>query len=185
MIVRRMLLGVLLVASCLSGAASAEVNVNVNIGVPLPELVLAAPPALAVISGTYIYVAADANADLVFYHDNWYRPHGGTWYVSLSYNGPWKIAVNAPVAVTNLPRDYRAVPPGHHRMPYGQVKDNWRTWERDRHWDHEAKRDDHSYKEYGHGREEKEHHTKHKKHDDDDDRHDDRHDERETGRQRD
>jgi hypothetical protein len=79
---------VVLLAAFLAGTAPAGVNVNVNIGVPLPQVVVAAPPEMAVIPGTYVYIATDVNADLMFYRNNWYRPHGGGWYVSLNYNGP-------------------------------------------------------------------------------------------------
>ena len=148
----------------LAGTAGAGVNVNINIGTPMPALVLAQPPALAVVPGTYVYVAPEVSADLVFFQDNWYRPHGGQWYVSISYNGPWKV-VAAPPAIMSLPPNYRTLPSSHDHMPYGQVKDNWRTWERNRHWDHEARRDDHG-EDRG-----KEHHGKHnsKKHHDHDD----------------
>jgi len=50
-----------------------------------------------------------------------------------------------------------------------RVKDNWRTWERDRHWDRTASREDASA---GRDDHEKKHHKKNKKkkhHDDDDD----------------
>src|SRR5512147_2093782 len=99
MMSRRAILGVLLCVMFLAGTTAAEVNVNINIGTPMPQLVLAAPPALAVVPGTYVYVAPDVNANLVFYQDNWYRPHGGSWYVSLSYNGPWKAVAAPPAAL--------------------------------------------------------------------------------------
>ncbi len=159
-----------LLSTFLAGAASAAVNVNINIGTPLPELVLSQPPALAVVSGTYVYVAPEVQASLVFYQDNWYRQHGGGWYASINYNGPWKAVSAPPAALVNLPANYRAVPPGHEHMPYGQVKDNWRTWERDRHWDRSAKRD-----EGGH-HEKRDKHDKYKKKHHDDERGRDRDD---------
>jgi len=169
---------IVLLSTALAGAA---VNVNINIGMPLPEVRLSAPPALAVISGTYVYVATDVNADLVFYQDNWYRPHSGKWYVSVNYNGPWKITATVPGPLVNLPQNYREVPPGHERMPYGHVKDNWRTWEKDRHWDRASAQEGRS-EGRDHDKHEKKKHKKEKKkkkHDDDDDG-----DDHEHGRER-
>ena len=164
---RRAILGVVAGMTLLAGAASAGVNVNINIGTP-PAVVLAEPPALAVVPGTYVYVATDVNANIVFYQDSWYRQHGSGWFVSMSYNGPWKTVSAPPAAVVSLPQNYHVVQPGGERMPYGQVKQNWRTWERDRHWDHQAKRDDRSdHRDRGDG---EKHHKKHKeKHHDNED----------------
>ncbi len=123
---------------------TAGVNVNVGINVPLPTLEIGAPPAMVVIPGTYVYYAPDVSADIVFYHNYWYRPYGGRWYRATNYNGPWGfVAVNSvPTRVLYLPPDYRHMPPGQERIPYGQLKKNWRGWERERHWDkHEMDRD--------------------------------------------
>jgi hypothetical protein len=27
------------------------------------------------------------------------------------------------------------VPPGHHHIPYGQFKKNWKRWEKDKYWE--------------------------------------------------
>ncbi len=123
--------------------SSAGVNVNVGINVPLPALEISAPPALVVIPGTYVYYAPDVDADIVFYHNYWYRPYGGRWYRSASYNGPWGfVAVNSvPGVLLHLPPDYRHLHGGYERIPYGRVRSNWRTWERARRWDrHEGGR---------------------------------------------
>ncbi len=138
--------GILLLALLTAGTAAAEVNVNINIGVP--RLVIASPPLLVVYPGTYVYVASGVDADLVFYHDHWYRFYGGGWYVSLGYNGPWRV-VTAPLAVRRLPQNFRHVPPGQERVPFGQVKQNWRTWETERHWDRPEKGGGHDGREKG------------------------------------
>jgi hypothetical protein len=124
----------------------AGVNVNVGINIPLPVFEITAPPAMVVVPGTYVYYAPNVSADIVFYHNYWYRPYGECWYRATSYNGPWSfVAVNSvPAPVLHLPPDYRRVPPGQERIPYGQLKKNWKGWERDRYWDrheihHEAK----------------------------------------------
>lgn len=108
---------------------------------PLPPLVIPAPPPVFVIPGSYAYFAPDVDADLFFYGGFWFRPHGGGWYRSSHYGGPWGfVAITmVPGVLINLPPGYRNVPPGHQRIPYGQLKRNWRSWERDKHWDKPGK----------------------------------------------
>lgn len=115
--------------------SSAEVNVNINI--PLPGLVIPAPPALVVIPGTYVYYPPDVQVDIFFYHGYWYRPHRGGWYISTGYNGPWRTVGpgRVPRSLINVPPTYRRIPPRHERMPHDMVQRNWRTWEKERHWD--------------------------------------------------
>ncbi len=125
---------------------TAGVNVNVGISIPLPVVEIDAPPSVVVIPGTYAYYVPDVDADIIFYHNYWYRPYGGRWYRSTGYNGPWAfVSVNTvPAPLLHLPPGYRHMPPGHERIPYGQLKKNWRGWERNHYWDkpempHEAK----------------------------------------------
>ena len=132
----------LLFISCLYGAfpglGLAGVNVNIGVFAPPPPIVVAGPPAMAVIPGTpYVYFAPDVSVDLFFYSGNWYRTHEGHWFRARSYRGPWKYMDHhsiSPVLV-KLPPDYRKIPPGHQKIPYGQMKKNWRNWEKERHWD--------------------------------------------------
>ncbi len=115
--------------------SNGEVNVSVNI--PLPGLVIPAPPPLVVIPGTYVYYPPDVSVDIFFYHGYWYRPYGGGWYISNGYNGPWRGIgpERVPHALINVPPAYRRIPPEHERMPHNTVQRNWRTWEKERHWD--------------------------------------------------
>ncbi len=119
-----------------------KAEVNVNIGVGLPGLVIPAPPALIVIPGTYVYYPPDVGVDIFFYHDHWYRPYRGRWFISGEYNGPWgAVGIRrVPRVLRGLPPGYRHVPPGYERVPYGAVRKNWRAWERDRHWDRPERR---------------------------------------------
>lgn len=137
------LLFVLAVAGCLfifsgmQSSAQAEVNVNVGINVPPPpKYVFVKPPAVYVVPN-YTYFVPDIDIDIFFFRNYWYRPYGGYWYRSTSYNGPWGHIVRekVPVEIINMPSNYKQVPPGHQRIPYGQLKKNWKTWERDKHWD--------------------------------------------------
>jgi len=73
-----------LVLTGFSSRSDAEVNVGIGINIPtvgigvnIPAYTFAAPPPVAVIPGTNVYVAPEANIDIVFYHGYWYRPYEG------------------------------------------------------------------------------------------------------------
>ncbi len=116
---------------------TSNAGVDVNINVPLPGLVMAGQPDMAVIPGTYAYYAPGVEANLFFYNGYWYRPYQGRWYVSLQYNGPWGyVAIgNVPHVLINLPPYYRQISSGYGCMPYGMVMRNWRAWQNERYWD--------------------------------------------------
>ncbi len=135
--------------------SSGEVNVSIN--VPLPGLYISAPPVMAVMPGTSVYYPPEVSVDIFFYHGNWYRPYHQGWFISNSYNGPWRSVEvgHVPHSVINIPPGYRSVHPRYDRIAHDDMRRNWRSWERDRHWD----RDEHR------GRGHEEHgHDKHKKH---------------------
>ena len=141
-----LLVGAMLIVSIVStgGIASAAVNVNIF----PPAFVFPAPPPVFFIPGTYAYFVPDVDIDIFFYHGYWYRPYGGHWFRSNIYNGPWaRIApARVPGVFINLPPNFRAVPPGHQRIPYGQLRKNWRGWERDRYWDREREHERREWK---------------------------------------
>lgn len=149
---------VFVVSALLPQSSFAEVNVNIGINVPLPAFVFHAPPAVVFIPGTYVYAVPDVDIDIVFYQGYWYRPHRDYWYLSTSYNGPWRYIdqERVPSVLFKLPPDYRHVPPGHQRIPYGQVKKNWKNWEKEKYWDKQEHRQEKS-KQY---KEEKKEHKK-------------------------
>ena len=136
---------ILLMGLAYSSRAISGVNVNVGINVPPPPpLVISAPPPVMVIPRTYVYFAPEVEVDIFFYHDYWYRPYQGRWYRSGSYKGPWVhiVTEKVPAALLRLPPDFRHVPPGHQRISHGELKKNWKTWEKERYWDkheHEEK----------------------------------------------
>lgn len=132
-------------------ASSARVEVNIGIGIP----VFQAPPELAVFPSTSVYVVPDH--DVFFYHGYWYRPYQGRWYRSGGYNGPWNFIVRGqvPVSIIKLPPDYRRRL-WHERVPYGQVRKNWRGWEKDRYWDKRAETERHGGPEHKEGMERRE-----------------------------
>ncbi|MEW6001103.1 MAG: hypothetical protein AB1638_00405 [Nitrospirota bacterium] len=139
---KRMVLVVLFVAILLAvfmsypNRSKAEVNINIGINVP-PSFVVPAPPAVVLIPNTYVYFIPGIEVDIFFYHGYWYRPYEGRWYRSGYYNGPWVYIIPArvPVVLLHLSPAFRHVPPGHDRIPYGQLKKNWRKWERVKYWD--------------------------------------------------
>jgi len=110
-------------------------DVNIRIGPP-PPVVIESPPPMVVVPGTYVYIAPDVGADILFYHGHWYRPHRGYWFSAPTYNGPWTYVAPArvPRAIVELPPGYRRLPPGHQRIPYEHVRGNWEKWEREKHW---------------------------------------------------
>jgi hypothetical protein len=109
---------------------------------PLPPLVIPAPPPVFLIPGTYAYFAPDVDAELFFYGGFWYRPHEGRWYRATRYSGPWGFVAlkRVPRVLINLPPGYRNVPPGQQRISHIQLRKNWKTWERYKHWDKPGQR---------------------------------------------
>lgn len=103
-----------------------------------PPYQFAAPPSVAVIPGTYVYVVP--NTDILFYEGYWYRLYTGNWYWAPSYEGPWAYLPppNVPPALLEVPSDYSYVPPGYPVIPYMEFHANWGTWERERHWDRKS-----------------------------------------------
>jgi hypothetical protein len=157
-----------LAAGLFAAPLPAVADVDVHINIPLPGLVIPAPPALLVIPGTYIYYPPDVDANIFFFHGVWYRSHGKQWFQAGDYNGPWKIVPpgKVPKPVRGLPGNYRGMSHGE-RLPYGQVKKNWSSWERERHWDKKAKPEKAKVKQEKKHEKAKQEHGK-KKHDDDD-----------------
>jgi hypothetical protein len=113
-------------------------EVNVSVGIALPPLVFPGPPPLVVIPGsTYVYYPPEVGVDIFFYHGYWYRPYRGYWYRGAGYNGPWHGigGERVPRAVIGIPPGFRRGPVAYEHVPYGDERNHWRTWERERHWD--------------------------------------------------
>jgi hypothetical protein len=122
---------------CFLAPVNSYSGVNVNVTIPLPPLVIPAPPVLTNVPGTYVYYPPTVGVDIFFYRGSWYRPYGGYWYRAAEYNGPWRgiAAERVPRAIVGVPPGFRRGPSVSERVPYGQVRTNWRAWERDRYWD--------------------------------------------------
>lgn len=138
---------------------------------PLPPLLIPVPPPVVVIPGTYAYFAPGVTEDLLFFQGHWYRPHQGAWYRASDYKGPWAFvpAPQVPRVLITLTPGFRAKA-GNGEIPHDQLRKNWRTWERERHWDRDGLK--HEVKHEGRHK----HHGKRKKHRDDRRDDDDDHD---------
>jgi hypothetical protein len=111
-----------------------DIELGIGIGAP-PQVEFEGPPELVPIPGRYVYFVPDIDFDLFFYHSRWYRPHKGRWFRSEHYTGPWEHVREVSPALMDLPRDYRTIPPGYSRIPYGELRNNWERWEREKYWD--------------------------------------------------
>ena len=134
---------VLLVAVCLffilgtAFVGSAQVNVSISVPPP-PPLAFPAPPDVVVVpsESTDVYLVPNT-VGLYFFGGAWYRFHEDHWFRSGIYNGPWVYvdAPRIPRAVAAIPPDYiLGVPPGYHRIHYGDFHSHWRDWGHNHYW---------------------------------------------------
>ncbi len=140
------------VISVPSVGAAADVSVNINIGAP-PPLTFAAPPDVVVVpSGTSDVYLVPNTVGLYFYGGYWYRFHGGYWFRASLYSGPWNgISVSlVPADVVVIPPEYiLSLPPGYHRIHYGDFHGHWREWGRNHYWNKQAWYRDHAAHHWG------------------------------------
>ena len=134
-----------------------EAQVNVNIGVaPPPPLQFAAPPDVVVVpsGGSDVYLVPNT-VGLYFHGGYWYRFHRDHWFRASVYNGSW-VTIGAPLVpgvVMAIPPDYiLGLPPGYHRIHYGDFHSHWRDWGRNHYWNNHAWYREHSSHHWG-GRE--------------------------------
>jgi hypothetical protein len=123
----------------------ARVDINVSIGLP-PPIVFGAPPHMIVLPETYVYVVPDIDEDIFFYGGWWWRPWEGRWYRSRHYDSGWAYYRNVPSFYREIPSDWRNDYGDHQwrgrqwnyqQIPHQQVQQNWRGWERNRHWENQ------------------------------------------------
>ena len=123
----------------LTGSATqSEARVDVNVGINLPAIRFAAPPAVVVIPGTYVYMVPDIDVDVLFYQGYWWRPYQGRWYRSRDYKGGYRYigSKSIPRGLRALPQDYRnRLSSGYERVPHRDVQKNWKKWEKEKYWD--------------------------------------------------
>ncbi len=84
-----------------------------NIRFPPPVFLHGRYPKV-VIPGTYVYMIADIEVNILFYEGYWYRPYEGRWFWAEFYNGPWTYLnpSEVPRALIKLPAKYRREPCG-------------------------------------------------------------------------
>ena len=132
-------------------------EVNVSIGVPPPPpLAFPAPPDVVVVpsEASDVYLVPNT-AGLYFFGGSWYRFHGDHWFRSSIYNGPWAYVETPliPAAVGVIPPDYiLGLPPGYHRIHYGDFHGHWRDWGHNHYWNRQPWYREHAQHHWG-GRE--------------------------------
>ncbi len=147
-----LLLAVALIGGTVNDAA-ADVRVNVNLGPP--PIVVNEPPDLVMVPESNVYFVPGYDFDIFYYGGYWWSPRGDRWYRAREYNGPWRGISRryVPRPVFGVPRDYRRVYYGEHRIPYGQWKRDWRDHDRGRgrEWEEHRDRGEHRGWEGEHG----------------------------------
>jgi hypothetical protein len=119
---RRMLVLVLAanaVVTGFTGEATRAQNVSVGISTPSVNfgLNLGAPPPLVAVPGVPVYHAPSVPDNYFVYGGYSYLFHGGTWFYSARYNGPW-----ASLVIHQVPRPILAVPVTYYKHPPGHWK---------------------------------------------------------------
>jgi hypothetical protein len=97
---------------------------------PAQHVAVAAPPAIVAPSPPRLFWVPEWNMyvveghDIVQYNGAYYYLHGGRWWVSRSYAGPWAVVTSVPPAVAKLPpgQFHAHVPKGAKFCPPGQAK---------------------------------------------------------------
>jgi hypothetical protein len=148
-IMRKSLIGILLLAGVLLFPlpTMAEVFVDVNISLPLPPRIeFVEPPELIVLPETYIYVVPDVDMEIFFYGGWWWQLWENRWYRSRDYDSGWTYYRNTPSFYRQVPSYWRTNYSenrwsGHEwnyqRIPEQHVRQNWRNWEKKRYWEHQ------------------------------------------------
>lgn len=142
---KKLLLGSIFLAMAVgfSVPTMAEVGVGISVSLP-PAIVFAAPPEVIVIPETNVYAVPDLDVDVYFYQGWWWRPWQGRWYRSHNYDSGWRHYRQAPSFFVSIPSGWRSEYRAHrwkgHEWRYQRirpqdVRSNWRTWERDKHWE--------------------------------------------------
>lgn len=153
---KKSLLGLILLALAIAVPVPSMAGVDVSIGISLPPLIVfRAPPEVVVIPDTnYVYVVPDIDADMFFWNGWWWRLWEGRWYRSHYYNRGWAY-------YNNIPSFYYDVDPGwrgyyrdrnwyghrweYERIPNRQLQQNWRRWNKNRHWERQRTWDVQNY----------------------------------------
>lgn len=157
---KKLLLGTILLALAIvvPVPTMARVDVSIGIGIPLPPpIVFAAPPEVIVLPDTnYVYVVPDIYyADLFFWNGWWWRPWVGRWYRSYYYDRGWAYYNNVPSFYFDVDPGWRGYYRDHswhgrqwyyERIPNQRLQQNWKIWNKNRHWEKQGNWGVKSYK---------------------------------------
>ena len=137
MMLRRIILGGLVVMGLASSAGVGQAQVSVNVGINLP-----APPSFVIVPGTPVAYAPAVPANYFFYGGQYYVFTGGVWYTGPWYNGPWVVVAPEyiPLPILSVPVRYYKAPPPHWKHWRHAAPPRW-----DPVWGHEWKK---AHKEY-------------------------------------
>ncbi len=143
---KKVFLGTMLLALVFLVPIPTMAGVNISLGFALPPpIVYTAPPAVIVMPDTSdVYVAPDINVDLFFWNGWWWRPWEGRWYRSHYYDRGWAYYDNVPSFYFNVDPSWRGYYSAHswnghqwnyERIPNQRLKQNWQSWQNNRHWE--------------------------------------------------
>ena len=130
----------------LGSAFSRPPGPEIVVGIPSPPpIIFRAPPALVVVPGTNVYVAADVEGDFLFNHGIWWWLYEGRWYRAYSYAGPWQYIPRerVPGFIFDFRPGFRYSYRNYPRLHHEEVLGNWQRWEHDHHWEHEGREERH------------------------------------------
>jgi len=142
---KKLFFGILLLALAIVASipTMARTEVNVTITMP-PSVAYTAPPKLIVLPETYVYAIPDVDEDIFFYDGWWWRQWKGRWYRSQNYNSGWGYYKSVPSFYAGIPSRWRDDYKNHswrgHKwnyqwIPYEEVQQNWKGWEKNKHWE--------------------------------------------------
>jgi hypothetical protein len=143
---KKLFLGTMLLALVIVVPIPTMAEVNIGIGISLPPpIVFQAPPDVIVLPDTPdVYVVPDVDADIFFYDGWWWRPWEGRWYRSRYYNRGWGYYNRVPSFYFDVDPGWRGYYRDHNwyghrwnyeRIPDRQLRQNWKRWRNDRHWE--------------------------------------------------
>ena len=143
---KKLLLGIILLASAMVVPAPGMAEVNIYVQIPLPPpIVFPAPPEVIVIPDThYVYVVPDIEVDIFFWGGWWWRLWEGRWYRTHYYDRGWTYYNYVPSFYFDIDPGWRRYYRdqnwyGHRwsydRIPHQRLQQNWKRWRDDRYWE--------------------------------------------------
>lgn len=142
---KKLLLGTMFLALVIAAPMPTIARVDIGISISLPPLIVfAGPPDVVVLPETNVYVVPDLDEDIYFYSGWWWRPWQGRWYRSRRYNAGWVYYQSVPSFYVRIPsewrndyreRRWRGHEWNYQPIPHREVQKNWRTWEKNKHWE--------------------------------------------------